>query len=279
MSAKPVHPTREIVSRLKQDLADLLAEGVGEGLTGPARKKITEDVAEIRQQLADVLREVDPIRQPESMFDPSEPSVVGRFVALAMVAQPKVPLGELDRFYGSGVYALYYNGAFPLYERISKTETPIYVGMADPAQGTAKTPFEQGERLSRRLNDHRRNVTKADNLDLADFTCRALVVQSGWQQAAESYLIRFFRPVWNKEIGLIFGFGKHGDSADTRKNKRSPWDTLHEGRGWAGAAAIEDAKSEATIHEQVAGHFDKTPTYRDLDSVLEAFVQELRQQS
>lgn len=32
---------------------------------------------------------------------------------------------------------------------------------------------------------------------------------------------------------VCYGFGKHGDSAGTRKNERSPWDTIHPGRPWA----------------------------------------------
>jgi hypothetical protein len=46
-------------------------------------------------------------------------------------------------------------------------------------------------------------------------------------------LINGFHPIWNDEVGICFGIGKHGDSADTRRNTRSPWDTLHPGRKWA----------------------------------------------
>jgi len=265
------------VQKFQADLAALLEEGASEGLTAPARKKLIEEAHEIQEQLTKLLRAVDPVKLPSAVFDPSEPKLVGSFTALAMVAQPEMPLASVERFYGSGIYALYYKGGFPLYGPIRSTETPIYVGKADPALGSARTPVQQGERLAGRLADHRRNVNKADNLDIDDFTCRALVVQSGWQSAAESYLIHLFQPIWNKEIGLIFGFGKHGDAATTRANKRSPWDTLHQGRGWAGADALEDAKTPMQIETEVSNHLSKGKIFSDLEAVLEAFVRELRQ--
>ena len=155
----------------------------------------------------------------------------------------------------------------------------MYVGKADPALGSAKTPVQQGERLAGRLRDHRRNINKVDNLDIDDFTCRALVVQSGWQTAAESYLINLFKPIWNKEIGLIYGFRKHGDAASTRSNKCAPWDTLHPGRGWAGADKLEDAKTLDQIETEVFNHLSTVTVFDDLEVVLEAFVTELRQRA
>lgn len=277
--AKKPHPARALIQQFQADLAALLEEGASEGLTAPARKKLIEEAHEIQGQLSELLRAVDPVKLPASVFDPSEPKLVGSFTALAMVAQPEMPLDTVERFYGSGIYALYYKGDFSLYAPIRSKETPIYVGKADPASGSAKTPIQQGERLAGRLRDHRRNINKADNLDIDDFTCRALVVQSGWQAAAESYLIHLFKPIWNKEIGLIYGFGKHGDAASTRSNKRSPWDTLHQGRGWAGADELEDAKTLDQIEREVSNHLSTVTVFDDLEAVLEAFVTELRQRA
>jgi hypothetical protein len=182
------------------------------------------------QELGSFLNTLDPIRQPSAVFDPSNPKVVGRFVSLALVAQQRHPLAEIPRFYGSGIYAIYYNGPFPLYAPISGSETPIYVGQAAPAINNARTPLEQGPRLCGRLSDHRKNIgTATTTLDLADFEFRSLVVQSGWETAAEDYMIHLFRPIWNSETSILYGLGKHGDDATTRANKRSPWDTLHQG--------------------------------------------------
>ena len=166
---------------------------------------------------------------------------------------------------------------FPAYQTISGTETPIYVGQAAPGVSNARTPMEQGAKLCGRLSDHRKNIGKASStLDLSDFEFRSLVVQSGWETAAEDYLIHLFRPIWNSETNIVYGLGKHGDSATTRANKRSPWDTLHPGRGWA-VATLEDAKSVDQIDAELASHFRDHPVYPDLEAVLASFIEELRQ--
>ena len=43
--------------------------------------------------------------------------------------------------------------------------------------------------------------------------CRFLIVRTGWQGAAEDFLIELFSPVWNNETGICYEFGKHEDSA------------------------------------------------------------------
>ena len=101
-------------------------------------------------------------------------------------------------------------------------------------------------------------------------------MQSGWETAAEDYLIHLFRPIWNSETKLLYGLGKHGDDADTRGNKRSPWDTLHPGRAWA-AKSKEDAKSPDAIAAELTRHFAEHPVFPDLKHVLASFLDELRQ--
>jgi hypothetical protein len=212
------------------------------------------------------------------MFDPSNPKVVGRFVSLALVAQSRQPLSEIARFYGSGVYAIYYNGKHPLYGPLSKSETPIYVGQAAPTVSNARTPSEQGDKLSSRLEEHRKNICRATStIAIEDFEFRALVVQSGWETAAEDYLIHLFHPIWNSETSLVFGLGKHGDSANTRANKRSPWDTLHPGRTWAADKKLLDAKTTPQIKTELADHFKKHPVFKDMDNLLLSFIDELKQ--
>ena len=100
----------------------------------------------------------------------------------------------------------------------------------------------------------------AQNLNVADFECRYLVVKSAWQNTAETYLINGFMPVWNDEVGICFGIGKHGDSAATRKNTRSPWDTLHPGRKWAGTDNnTPNPMSSDEIKTQIANHYLNHP--------------------
>jgi hypothetical protein len=221
---------------------------------------------------------LDPIKHPGFVFDPSNPNVAGRIVGITMIAQNRKPLANLERFYGSGVYAIYYNGNFPAYAGITKREHPIYVGKADPADPAAKTAMEQGDRLANRLNDHRKNIAKAEKtLRLDDFDYRAIVVQTGWQTAAEDYLIHLFRPIWNSEVGISYGFGKHGDAPETRANLRSPWDTLHPGRDWAHRDPnMKDAKPKKQIVEEIRQHLAKYPPLGTIDEILRKFLEEMR---
>jgi hypothetical protein len=246
-------------------------------LSARRRKDLESELREVVEQLSDRLATLDPIARPTSVFDPSNPKVVGRFVSLALVAQQRHPLSAIPRTYGSGVYAIYYTGDFAAYRPISKSETPIYVGQAAPVISNARTPREQGPRLCSRLSDHRKNIAKASStLNLEDFEFRSLVVQSGWETAAEDYLIHLFRPIWNSETSILYGLGKHGDSAETRANSRSPWDTLHPGRAWAAGSKV-DAKSPAVISRELTEHFAKHPAFQSLDEVLTSFLDELRQ--
>jgi hypothetical protein len=159
-----------------------------------------------------------------------------------------------------------------------KREHPIYIGKADPADPASKTAFDQGDRLSNRLNDHRKNISKAtDTLRIEDFEYRALVVQTGWQTAAEDYLIDLFKPIWNKEMKICYGFGKHGDALTTRSNKRSPWDTLHAGRSWAHSDPNSpDARQKKQILADIADHLAKYPPVKSIDQILRRFLQEMR---
>lgn len=265
------------ISALRQRVASLTELADSAPFSPIARRKVDHELRDVIQTLEAALRRLDPISMPRSVFDPSNPKVIGRFTALALVAQERVPLASIKQFYGSGVYAIYYRGAYPLYRPLSGTETPIYVGQAAPGEQGAHTARDQGPRLAARLNEHRKNISKATTtLDVSDFDARFLVVQSGWETAAEDYLIHLFRPIWNNETNLLYGLGKHGDSATTRANKRSPWDTLHPGRAWA-AKSTEDARSPDQIVTEVNAHFARHPSYSERAPLLEAFFDELRQ--
>jgi hypothetical protein len=71
-------------------------------------------------------------------------------------------------------------------------------------------------------------------------------------------------------------FGKHGDDAKTRANKRSPWDTLHPGRTWAANSSV-DARTVHQIQNDLQAHFSNSKIYPTLDDVLHDFVSELSQ--
>lgn len=274
--AKKAKPSTALESIRK--LADELPQSAT-GLTTQAVKKFRTEVASLAGQLERLAIELDPIQQPGSVFNPANPRTVGLFVSIALLAQDRHPLASVRPFYGSGVYAIYYEGPFPAYRPLAKSENPIYVGKADPATPEAKSPREQEQRLYRRINEHFKTIKNhAANLDIAHFTCRSLVVQSGLQTAAEDYLIHLFRPIWNKQIGIAMGIGKHGDAPETRGNQRSPWDTLHQGRKWAHSdPKMRDQKSEAQIVANIATHFQKHTPYPNIQSVLKKFYEDLKQ--
>lgn len=249
----------------------------GEEITYRGRKAL-KSIVKIHERIRGIIDDIDPVKQPDYMFDPSSPEVLGRIVGITMIAQNRVPLCHIERFYGSGVYAIYYNGDFPAYAALSGCEHPIYVGKADPADSSAKTPIQQGERLASRLNDHRKNIIKAEStLRIEDFEYRALVVQTGIQNSAEKYLIELFKPIWNSEIKICYGFGKHGDDPGTRKNLRSPWDTLHPGREWAYRDQdMKNAKSKEEICKAIENHLNYYPPITKKDEILKKFLDEVK---
>lgn len=276
---KSRNPLASLANRLTADLGELIETATTAPPSSTIRKRLDTQLRELMGRVDGFLSDLDPVRRPRFMFDPGNPAVVGRFIALAMISQPRVALSGIERFYGSGGYALYYTGDFSAYHPIKSTETPIYVGKANPQSDKAKLPTEQGERLYGRLGDHRRNIRKAEgSLKVQDFQYRSLVVQSGWQGAAEDYLIHLFKPVWNNETNVCYGIGKHGDDPGTRVNQRSPWDTLHPGRDWAWRdPKMADAHSRGRILSDLKEHFSTVSIYTDLDQVLRDFIEELRQ--
>ena len=83
--------------------------------------------------------------------------------------------------------------------------------------------------------------------------------------------------MWNSEVGICYGFGKHGDSPTTRTNNRSPWDTLHPGRDWAHRDPnMKDARPATRIVEDIQCHLGKYPPIGTIDEILRRFLDELR---
>lgn len=244
-----------------------------------AAKVARRALDEITSRLSELATSLDPVRRPASIFDPTNPTTAGRVVALTLVAQEQQPLANIDSFYGAGVYAIYYKGNFSAYTALSGKDHPIYVGKADPDDPTAKDAIGQGTKLFTRLADHAKSIGKATStLDIKDFSCRFLIVQSGFQKSAEDYLIHFFKPIWNSETKICFGLGKHGDSSETRGNKRSPWDTMHPGRAWADSIS-EDQKSSQEIEAQIAQHLSVNKPYNDIHEIFDRFIEDMRQLS
>lgn len=174
-------------------------------------------------------------RQP---YNPLNKQNLGVSVAEALLSQPVEPLAEVGAFEGAGIYALYYTGDFGPYQRIVAHNThgafrwPQYVGKAVPPgarSGRFGLDVEAGDVLYARLREHRASVQAAENLDEADFYCRALLVDDIWIPLGESLLIRRLRPLWNQAVP---GFGIHHPGGGRYEQAPSDWDVLHPGRPW-----------------------------------------------
>lgn len=181
-------------------------------------------------------------------FNPLEKRNLGASVAEAMLATPCLPLGNLGKFNGAGIYAIYYCGDFPAYGPISarnqdgKFTAPIYVGKAVPEgarQGLLVSSLDLSVSLQNRLNDHRKSIqaveayaktTGIDNLKIEDFFCRYLIVDDIWIPLGESLLISRFAPLWNQ---FLDGFGNHAPGKGRYEGAKPRWDMVHPGRKWA----------------------------------------------
>ncbi len=175
----------------------------------------------------------------EIPYNPLDKRNLGVSVADALLAKPVEPLPPSEAFIGAGIYAIYYTGDFPAYEKLivrnqnQQFLAPIYVGKAVPA-GARKGGFglgiNPGSVLYKRLTEHAESIKQANNLLLDHFFCRNLVVDDIWIPLGESLLIEMCAPTWNK---LIDGFGNHDPGSGRYNQQRSPWDVIHPGRTWA----------------------------------------------
>ncbi len=169
-------------------------------------------------------------------FTLSHPSVVREAVGFFR----QTPLHELPpvSFNGTGVYALYYAGRFPLYTPLSDanrkaTQYPIYVGKAVPTGWRLGRVRDSDEpKLYARLREHARSIGRAENLELDAFWCRFMVLKGDTGDLivpVEAELIRQYGPLWNTAID---GFGNHDPGSGRYDQSPSEWDTLHPGRAW-----------------------------------------------
>lgn len=168
-------------------------------------------------------------------YNPLATLNLARSIEQEMLRQPRQPLSDVKQAKGAGVYAIYYGGSHPLYEPLARSlgstmEKPIYVGKAIPEGGRVgglTRDAMKGRRLGNRLSIHARSIDEAINLDLADFSARALVVDDVWIPLGENMLIQQFQPVWNV---VASGFGNQAPGRGRPDQAMSYWDTLHPGR-------------------------------------------------
>lgn len=196
----------------------------------------------------------------ERPYNPLDKLNIGESIVRELLSRPRLALPP-PRFGGAGVYALYYAGSHPAYVPIAARDWPIYVGKAEPSgrrRGGLGLESQKTEALWARLREHAetiREVQEGGGLQADDFSCRYLVVDEVWIPLGETLLIQRFLPVWNR---VVDGFGNHDPGAGRRQQKRSPWDELHAGRGWA-KPAPEAKEPRKDVLARVETHFRDHP--------------------
>lgn len=192
----------------------------------------------------------------ESPYNPLDKLRLGESVADALASRPVLNLPPARQFTGAGIYAIYYKGPFAPYLPIARKNipdrwtTPIYVGKAIPP-GARKGGTSLGEEpctaLYKRLCEHTESIKLAENLNIADFRVRYLVVDDIWIPLGENMVIEKHSPLWNC---LIDGFGNHDPGKGRYGQKKSSWDVLHPGRTWANRLKNND-KTENQLIEMI----------------------------
>lgn len=171
-------------------------------------------------------------------FNPLDMNNLAESIVSHIEQMEAVSLDAIPAFRGAGLYAIYYRGSHEAYRRLAAANAdacryPIYVGKAVPKggrRGLASLEHTSSTALSSRLRQHASSVRAAENLDIAHFAARWLVVEDIWIALGESAMIRRYRPVWN---AVLDGFGNHDPGKGRISGRRSAWDTLHPGRTWA----------------------------------------------
>ena len=155
---------------------------------------------------------------------------------------PVHPLPPPERFYGTGVYALYYTGQSAPYSKYAELnrlayDFPIYLGKAVPrGWRQARAEHVVGKKsteLCSRLKEHANNICKVSSLDIEDFACRFMIFEGASSDmigTLEVSVIKWKRPLWNS---FLDEFGNHDPGKGRYEQAKSDWDVLHPGRSWA----------------------------------------------
>ena len=183
-----------------------------------------------------------------TLYDPLNYGNLAASIVRALLDRSSAPLAP-DPFPGPGVYALYYRGGLD-YAPAATEESPIYVGKAVPSGARTGSPDAdvlKDRALHRRLREHAKSVTLAENLSIDRTYCRFLTVVPVWITLAERFLLDHYRPLWNT---VLDGFGNHDPGRGRRHSARSRWDIVHPGRPWA--ARLRPAETPDQILAEVA---------------------------
>jgi hypothetical protein len=178
-------------------------------------------------------------------FNPLEHEVLGAAIAQVLAGTNLHRLSEHFPIDGAGIYAIYYTGNHPSYQKLADHNRhragawPIYVGQALPAGARKGIKAAKAESsaatkrapLKERLKKHLVSISEVESsggdLWVEDFSYRALVLNDTFIRLGEMSLLGIYAPVWNKYLD---GFGNNPAGKERETTKRSQWDTVHPGR-------------------------------------------------
>ena len=136
--------------------------------------------------------------------------------------------------------------------------SPIYVGKAVPKgwrqSRVADDPNAQASELHSRLREHSGNIKKVSGIELADFSCRLVILEGAASDmigTIEAALIKLHKPLWNTSMD---GFGNHTPGKGRFEQAKSDWDVIHIGRTWAEKCNGIPKKSDEVMRN-VQRHF------------------------
>jgi hypothetical protein len=193
-------------------------------------------------------------------YNPLDKLNIAKSIEGELLSSPVLSLADIGKIAGAGVYVIYYAGPFEAYESVTarnkddQFSQPIYIGKAIPKggrKGGLTKDASKGTALADRLRQHAASIKEANNLELADFWFRHLVVDDIWIPLGENMLIETFQPVWNRAID---GFGNKAPGRRRKNQYRSPWDVLHPGRKFAEDLADSGVTQEFLL-ERVSDYF------------------------
>jgi Eco29kI restriction endonuclease len=198
---------------------------------------------------------------PTNLYNPLDKKNLARSIEAEILAQDVQPLGAPEQIVGAGVYAIYFRGKFEAYSTLSHSnnsdwKNPIYIGKAIPKGGRkGGISFDSAassSALANRLKKHAASIQATSNLDIDEFVFQAIALDDIWIPLGENILIERFMPLWNVAID---GFGINDPGRGRLEQKKSDWDVLHPGRGYADKLKGKSTELK-TVLSKVKLYFD-----------------------
>ena len=90
----------KLADALKGLLKSLPADGAVkvDEISGTHLKRLRGDIGTALERLLPLSRELDPIKRPPFVFDPTNPEIVGQLIGRTMMEQARHPLGTVAKF-------------------------------------------------------------------------------------------------------------------------------------------------------------------------------------